>query len=255
MVLKQQQQKPKTKPIFDEDGKIVNPPKRWDGLVEILRGTGRQNEISVEAMMSLGIPYYKLNLHEKQREFYYTGENGDGSRVHLNSIPNRLLQVLCHTTPTKDRHIIFSLLIDKGIIGGGAYPEYPIGDRIAMVAVDANGDLREMPEGLEQAIRNNDNLRSQKSIEAFYAPSQLRKILYHTAPAEERSYYLLSEEERKSSLDIDYPETDWKLRFRLMERFDDKRQLREINDQLFQAILSGEVADEHDLVNFDRGSV
>jgi hypothetical protein len=208
------------------------------------------------------VPYKKLRLHEKVEEFYILDEEDwDGrktrKRVHLNSIPERLLRVLFRTTPITDKHHFLYLMEQWRIIGGDRdYPIYDQGNRAAMCQIDVDGNLMEMPSALEKALKQDkeyfDKVLSQKAIKAFYAPSRLRQILYHTAPPEERCYYLLNEEERKTALEIDYPETNWQLRFSLMERFDENGQIRELSDRLERAIIDGEVVDEQDLSDFDR---
>lgn len=259
------------KPIFDADGKIVNPPKRWEKMVEFARGTADKRAISVEALLSLGVPYYELGLQDKVLGYYrtlkkkynqwaeedeynqWTIEDEDDllSRVHLNLIPERLLKVLYHTTPSRERHYFLPHLYSIGIIETGRYPKYTRMHRSAMCQIDRNGDLREMPENLDEAFRNSDNLPSQKSIQAFYAPQRLRMLLYYSTPQNERSKYLLTDQEKEIGREIGYPETDSRLRFRLMERRDEHGQILELSDQLEQAILSEEVADEDDLMTFD----
>lgn len=236
--------------------------KHWEKMREIAEGEDDTNRISRAAMESIGVPYKKLLLHRKVEEFYILDEEDwDGrktrKRVHLNSIPERLLRVLFRTTPIMDKHHFLYLMEQWRIIGGDRdYPIYDQGDRAAMCQIDVDGNLMEMPSTLEKALKQDkeyfDKVLSQKAIKAFYAPPRLRQILYHTAPPEERCYYLLNEEERKAALEIDYPETNWMLRFRLIERLDENGQIRELSDELERAIIDEEIVDEYDLANFDR---
>jgi hypothetical protein len=219
-------------------------------------------------MESIGVPYKSLGLQNNVLEYYVIPETDEEGkevlkRVHLNPIPERLLRVLFFTTSTRNPrdempHQFLFFLEELEFLKGDRsdYPDYVESDRAAMCQIDANGDLREIPEDLEKALMYDEKYFqqafSQKSIAAFYAPPRLRKILYHTAPPEERCYYLVGEEERKAALVIDYPQTNRMLRFRLLERFDENNQLLEISKELEQAILTGEVVDVDDLFEFDR---
>lgn len=232
-------------------------------MKEIAEGEDDTNRISRAAMESLGVPYKDLRLYEKVEEFYIlVVEDDEGrtirKRVHLNSIPERLLRALYRTTPFEEAHEFLLFMERWGFIDGDKdFPIYHGGDRAAMCQTDADGNLREMPAALEAALKLDKEyfrrVLSQKAIKAFYAPPRLRKILYHTAPVEERCDYLLNEEERNTARYIDYPVTESMLRFRLMERFDENGQLRELSDELELAIIDEEVVNEYDLADFDRG--
>lgn len=238
-------------------------PSHWKNIKKIGAGTNTDGGISREAMESLGVPYQDLRLHLKVKWYYPlsdTDKQGRAirKRVHLNPIPKGLLRVLYRSTPEHEHHWFLWLLNSFGSIeGDSAHPKYHRGIRAAMCMTDVQGNLREIPENLEKALNYDEKffdqaMYVQKAIKAFYAPPRLRKIIYHTAPPEERCYYLVNEEERISGLNIDYPETDSSLRFRLMERRDEDGQLRELSDALERAIIDGEIIDEDSLADFDR---
>lgn len=256
------------KPIFAEDGKIINPPKHWKEMVEIVRGTGDTFAFGVSAMDCLGVPYSHLGLKKKQEKYYWTEPDDDGNsrRVHPVAMPQRLFHVLYHTTPVRERlqgdaGMFLNFFVNelkKIPATDDGLPELSWQDRGAISAVDRDGNLRDIPETLEQAIREEElhgRVWSEYIIKSFYAPKLLRTVLYFTAPEHERSESLLSEEEQVGAVDIVFQETNRNLREKLLKRRDEKRQIIELSDQLFSAIISGEVADADDLVEFGKNTV
>ncbi|MCB2215691.1 MAG: hypothetical protein KQH59_06465 [Desulfobulbaceae bacterium] len=242
---------------FNLPAGMKSVPAHWKKMKRYRFGQSDDTCICRTAMESLGIPYSELRLHEQVAGFYEIAETSEVKRVHLHPMPKRLLTVLCSSTPSREKHWYLYLLHQFAEIKiDHDFPKYNGAARAAMCVTDAEGRLREMPENLEKALKYDqahfDQVFVQKAIYAFYAPERLRKILYHTAPPDQRCYYLLDEKERKSCLTIDYPETEFMLRFRLLERLDEKGQIRELCCELERAIIEGEVLDGQALDDFDR---
>lgn len=244
------------KPIYDIEGNLINAPKRWERMVEVLVGTGGQDELSCAAASSLGIPLFTTGANRNAEKFYHTEF---GQRVHLNAVPPRLLHVLYNTTPANELHIIFSVLKDKGIVlSDEKFPKLERYMRSALCAFDSSRNLLEMPENLEKFVLSFDSNTYhgggmfQKYLAAFYAPVRVRTILYYTSPPAERTEFLLNEEEHAAAKQYHFQPTDNMFRFRLMQRFSAYPEVKEVDQQLFDAILVGEIVDEESLLAYDK---
>lgn len=238
--------------------------KRWAEMKEIEEGSGAVDDISVAAMDSLGIPYYTLRLGEECDEFYIrkARKNANGAmvadrRIHLNQISNRLLNILYHITEENERHRYLERLRTVGIIQEcEEFPKrYSRDERRFMVAVDVMGQLREMPETLVNALRAgvdfSGGLCYQQRLKAFYAPFRVRAVLYFAAPAAERDEFWLDDEERKRAESLGIKcSLDTEARQMLVDRLDDRLQIADLDDDLFDEILVGAIETVDELRNF-----
>lgn len=239
--------------------------EKWDRMSQVAVKDFETVRVSTEGMIALGIPYYDFKLQDLVKEYFMGGEIVEETkggeyitervRVHLNQIPYGLLCALHHISPWRDKYSFLQWLDEeKKLLGNSSdYPFlYTQRERGALVRVGGGGRLLELPENLDSALRSGMQYNFQKDFDAFYAPLRVREILYYTTPDEKRNYFLLDDCECQRLAGLTFPVTEDMFRFRLLERIDEVKQVKDIDDQLFDAILCGEVNTEEELLEYDR---
>lgn len=223
---------------------------RWSKMEEVAVGAGGVTELSVKALQMLGVDYYKLGLTEKCKRFYMKAYRDEAQqlhedRVHLNKIPQTLLQVLSHITPVKELHGHVRELFNIGAIASldDFKRKYPIEQRKMMVSVDGKGALAAMPKQLVKALKAGVDFPSEpRCIQAYYGPFRVRALLYFSVEESERDEYLLSEKERKVAVEggMDQMQVDDQLIIRFITPDRRTHRIKDIPEEVYEMLQDGE---------------